>query len=375
MIAVLLAGGGGAYVMQGQPSVPQQQVASARVTYDHQAAGLPVLQGPQTPAQPVEALFAGTRLPEPKIVSSVRRPASVFDEPTADQFVPDADQSLPLASKPAVPAPDLAEVVIYAASAPAPALPVTAETVATPTGLTDAQPPLVIEDRPASVDAPSPTAFAAAFVEEAPALASAPVVQVAPAAAPVIMPPALEAVAHAAPATVPQPQPAAAPTARQVEAAPVQQVKPRLAVAPATPNQSVTRPAITPAKAAPRAVPAPRQERAAAGQVAPGRYRLIENGVEFKIAANIRGIEAGKVSLRVANDGPISVRLGDLLSLVEADIEWSDFERLSSSKSADEYLTFQALRHAGIDVRYDAGGDRLVLGSPVDTGKSRLAGW
>jgi len=76
------------------------------------------------------------------------------------------------------------------------------------------------------------------------------------------------------------------------------------------------------------------------------------------------GSEAtGLVPVRISADQAISLKLSDLLSLVRADMEPEIYARLSGSESADEYVSFSRLRAAGMDLRYDAGSDRIVLAS------------
>lgn len=72
---------------------------------------------------------------------------------------------------------------------------------------------------------------------------------------------------------------------------------------------------------------------------------------------------ASKLSIRIGMAGDLSLRLGDLLALYKTDMAPSAFTRLSGASAADEFVSFETLRDAGIDIRYDAGRDRLVISS------------
>jgi hypothetical protein len=94
------------------------------------------------------------------------------------------------------------------------------------------------------------------------------------------------------------------------------------------------------------------------------RYSQTPRGIEFDIVAQVNGASAGTVPLLIADGGDtISVRLGDLLDLVEPGMERAVFASLSPSASASEYVSLNTLRESGIPVRFD-GHDRLVIGQP-----------
>lgn len=129
----------------------------------------------------------------------------------------------------------------------------------------------------------------------------------------------------------------------------------------------------------PKPAPAPRlaTARPAAAQVAPvrltqprnrvplrapgGRYKVTPKGLEFDIGVVVAGAPSGRVPLLIDATDTISVRLADVLGAVRPLMDEAMFARLSGAASAQEYVTFAKLRQAGIDLRYDAGGDRLVL--------------
>lgn len=99
------------------------------------------------------------------------------------------------------------------------------------------------------------------------------------------------------------------------------------------------------------------------GDVQPplGRAEESARGVQFDVAALVNGVPAGRVPLRIVDGENISVRLGDLLDALRPVMDGATFETFSTSRSADEYITFNTLRASGIAVGFD-GDDRLILG-------------
>jgi hypothetical protein len=59
----------------------------------------------------------------------------------------------------------------------------------------------------------------------------------------------------------------------------------------------------------------------------------------------------------------ISVKLVDVIGLIRPLMDQAAFDRLNSAASAQEYVSFETLRAAGIEVRYDAGHNQLSLGA------------
>lgn len=91
-------------------------------------------------------------------------------------------------------------------------------------------------------------------------------------------------------------------------------------------------------------------------------YKYGARGIEFNVAAKVNGVPAGQVPLLIADGENFSVRLADVLSAIEPAMDKSMYDRLSASQSADDYVTFNVLRQAGIAVGFDAN-DQLILGS------------
>lgn len=146
-------------------------------------------------------------------------------------------------------------------------------------------------------------------------------------------------------AATPAPAPAVASMAFDLAAIP--------ALAPAEAGSAFIRPDRA------RGAPVARSAEPPAGG---NRYRLTGNGIEFQIPAVLFGEELGTVPLRIGSTNLVSVRLADLLALVAERMDPAAYARLSGSRSAEEYVSFSTLRDAGIDLRYDAAHDRLILG-------------
>lgn len=115
-----------------------------------------------------------------------------------------------------------------------------------------------------------------------------------------------------------------------------------------------------PAKVSPatRQAPATRLAKAQSGA---RHYAVTGNRIDFSILVDAGGGAQGLVPVRISPDQNISLKLKDLLSLFEGDMEADHFSQLAASSAADEYVTFSQLRNAGIDLRYDAARDRITL--------------
>jgi hypothetical protein len=122
-------------------------------------------------------------------------------------------------------------------------------------------------------------------------------------------------------------------------------------------------------EAAPPAAPAPAPN-AMAQAIAPigdapsgttiDRVGQTGHDVWFDVVARVNGDTAGRLPLLITGD-TISVRLGDVLALLEPMMEPAQFAALSTSNSAGEYVPLNQLRASGIAVRFDAR-DQLILG-------------
>ena len=65
--------------------------------------------------------------------------------------------------------------------------------------------------------------------------------------------------------------------------------------------------------------------------------------------------------MRMSPDNVISIYLGSFLSLFKSRMDPVTFQRLSSAKAADQYVTLEVLRDFGLDMEYDSKRERLML--------------
>ncbi len=77
--------------------------------------------------------------------------------------------------------------------------------------------------------------------------------------------------------------------------------------------------------------------------------------------ARAGGTTVGSLPLQISTDALVSVRLADLISLFEDRMDRPLFVWLKSSSSANEFVTFDSLRSAGIDAQYDPGTQQVAL--------------
>ena len=94
----------------------------------------------------------------------------------------------------------------------------------------------------------------------------------------------------------------------------------------------------------------------------PDMESSLKGGVE-NLTAVVRTDPAtfGDLPLHISSDALVSVRLADLISLFEDRMERPLFVWLKSSANANEYVTFDTLRSAGIAVHYDAEAQQVAL--------------
>lgn len=296
------------------------------------------------PEQVAEAA-APIAAPEPVPAAQTPSPATVSADPAAAAAPLPEVAPAPVAMAAPPPAPvaepaaaSVEAVPTVAAAHPAAPMPLpeqASETPAAPPALAFA----MVEAIPARVQ---PAVAAALPPEPEPAAALAtPLPVAAPAAVLSAAAPAAvqqDLASPAAPAVVRQSAPTSAPRAAPITAKP----KPSAALAKSVPSRS----------------PALRL----AGPQIPSRYRLVEGGVETRIGVQMYGERLGAVPLRVLGSGLPTLRLGDLLGLVQSRLTPGQYERLATSAAAEEFVSLDTLRKAGIPVRYDAARDELKLG-------------
>lgn len=372
------------------PIVIEPVQATVLGPYDPTAAPAPVEADPQFAAGESE-------------VEPVAEPAAELAEHSSDATTPD----IALAASGIAPGLDPAPVTVEPMQADGPAAtvdPVEAELLPAKPALADTQETaneVQVAETPASppdaaaptelavvpADEPAPAELPATELAAVPETAEDPIEALANEPEPAVELAADDALRAAEPVgqgsafalafadlAVPQPEPAIAPTPEPiaVPAAEVSELAPAAAPAPPIANMAfdlAALPQATPAEpgsafARPddAAATAQTARTAARGHGAPGsRYRLTGNGIEFRIPAVLFGEELGTVPLRIGSTNLVSVRLGDLLALVAGRMDPAAHDRLAGSRNAEEYVSFSALRDAGIDVRYDAANDRLIL--------------
>lgn len=364
----------------GGPSVTVGQESEAAVARQVIAEPVPAtVLGPYVPLPPIETAPSEPSAPhqaEPAPASEQIELAAVepTPEPTADsaateqaeppRAAPEPElvaEVAPIVEQPAATEPAAAVTELAAeeptATEPEPdPLPQVAFEAPVEQSISAAPAELAVEEaaEPASVEelaAEEPTravepaeqgnAFALAFADlPKPDFAPETLAEAEPIAAAVVAP---------APELAPAPAPAIASVAFDLAAMPS-------GMAVAEPGSAFVRP--DEAAGAAQAAQSPARSRDVPGN----RYRLTGNGIEFRIPAVLFGEELGTVPLRIGSTNLVSVRLGDLLVLVAGRMDPTAHARLAGSRNADEYVSFSALRDAGIDLRYDAANDRLILG-------------
>lgn len=97
------------------------------------------------------------------------------------------------------------------------------------------------------------------------------------------------------------------------------------------------------------------------GQSLKRKYRVNDSAIEFDIAVQLDGNLAGSVPLKIGSDRNVSVQLTELLALLRDRMDPQLLEWLSSAYSVNSHISFDQLRSAGIDVRYDAANDIVVM--------------
>lgn len=91
-------------------------------------------------------------------------------------------------------------------------------------------------------------------------------------------------------------------------------------------------------------------------------FRMTSRGVEFSTIARTRSDVSGPVRLLIAEDDNILVRLSDVLELVRPLMPPLQFERLSATAAAAQFVSLNELRGVGIPVRFQDN-DELAMGA------------
>ena len=89
--------------------------------------------------------------------------------------------------------------------------------------------------------------------------------------------------------------------------------------------------------------------------------RIVGEFIFHRTAVQLNDSPAGKLDVRIGGDASLSIQVSALLSIVEGQMDSSVFAAMSASAGAAEFVSFSEIRAAGIDVRYDAAADQIVL--------------
>lgn len=73
------------------------------------------------------------------------------------------------------------------------------------------------------------------------------------------------------------------------------------------------------------------------------------------------GVEIGAIPMRISADNVISIYLGSFLSLFQTRMDPDIYQRLSSARAADQYISLDVLRSYGLNMTYDSKHERLIL--------------
>ena len=90
-------------------------------------------------------------------------------------------------------------------------------------------------------------------------------------------------------------------------------------------------------------------------------YRMVGDIIEFKMPVRVNGENFGKLTMHIAPDDRISLHLKELVSMFEQQLDPELVTALRAAPSIDEFVSFERLRAAGIDIRYDAANNQVIL--------------
>jgi len=113
---------------------------------------------------------------------------------------------------------------------------------------------------------------------------------------------------------------------------------------------------------APRAAAKPSTSSAPKPRSASTRDRILDATVFHPTTIMIGGQNAGQVDVRIGADMKPSIKVGDLLGMVSAQMDPELAAQLSAASGAADYVSFAMLRDAGFKVSYNAGADSVSIG-------------
>jgi hypothetical protein len=94
------------------------------------------------------------------------------------------------------------------------------------------------------------------------------------------------------------------------------------------------------------------------------KYQMVGGAIEFQLPVQVNGEQLGNVTLHVMPDQKISLQLKELVTLFAPHLDPQMLQALSGTETAEEFVSFDRLRAAGIDIRYDAARDQIRLNAP-----------
>ncbi|MCC6926205.1 hypothetical protein [Novosphingobium sp.] len=259
------------------------------------------------------------------------------------------------------------ELAAEPAATPAPALAAASPPVVTapvgPAAIAIAPAPVVPSAKLAEANLASKTADNAAASLSAPQMAAQAVKPIAPPKAEFAS--AKAPLPQAAPrvSTPPAAQPAAnsAPPSR-IEPAPLRLVPIDFQLAPSArrlPSSASLAPAKRPERTSPLVKPPLSGTAARKSTRLPDR--LVGEYIFHQVSVQLNDHSVGAIDVRIGGDASLSIRVGSLLSIVQGELDPSLFAAMNGSAGADQYVSFNQLRAAGIDVRYEPAGNTIVL--------------
>lgn len=90
-------------------------------------------------------------------------------------------------------------------------------------------------------------------------------------------------------------------------------------------------------------------------------YSVSQDTISFTMPLEVNGRVVGSLPLQISDSNMISVKLADLLEVVRTDPGAAGLAALANTAAAQEYVSFDQIRAAGIPIRYDAAHDRIII--------------
>lgn len=87
------------------------------------------------------------------------------------------------------------------------------------------------------------------------------------------------------------------------------------------------------------------------------------SAVELRKAVRLNGAEAGSATIRVSAGSTLSISANELRAVLTRAGRGDLAQRIGAPGRAGRFVGFEEVRRLGIDVRYDAAADRIVIGA------------